>query len=582
MTWEYHAPLQDMRFVMERVLEAPAAWAQCQSFAELDLDTVDAVLQEAAKFAAGVLLPINAQGDAAGCVRDDAGRVRTPPGYREAYRAYVEGGWPALPCDPAWGGQGLPMLVDAAAREMLVACNHGWVMYPDLLHGAYETIKAHASEDLKARYLQDVATGRTLAAMALTEPQAGSDLGLLRTRAEPQPDGSLRIVGQKIFISGGEHDLTDNIVHLVLCRLPDAPPGTKGISLALVPKVLPDGTANALHCDGIEHKTGIHGSATCAMRYEGATGWLVGEPHRGLAAMFLMMNSARLHVGLQGLGHQEMATQNALRYAAERLQGRAAASGAAADPIAWHPAMRHTLLRLQAMTEGQRVIAYRAALAIDRAAHDPDAAVRAAESALAALMTPVVKAFCTHHGFHGASAALQVFGGYGYMREYGIEQTLRDARIAMIYEGTNEIQAIDLLQRKVLADGGAALQRWLQEAMAEASRCEAAGLGEAATVLRSECTAAEEATQAVARAAAQDREAPLRVADDYLMGLSHTLLAWAFAASLRSARGTPDSQWAQGKSERMTYGLQWVVPQAEVHWARVGAVATLALPALSQ
>jgi alkylation response protein AidB-like acyl-CoA dehydrogenase len=476
----------------------------------------------------------------------------------------------------------LPILVDAAAREMLVACNHGWVMYPDLLHGAYETIKAHASEDVKARYLRDVATGRTLAAMALTEPQAGSDLGLLRTRAEPQPDGSLRIVGQKIFISGGEHDLTDNIVHLVLCRLPDAPPGTKGISLALVPKLLPDGAANALHCDGIEHKTGIHGSATCAMRYEGATGWLVGEPHRGLAAMFLMMNSARLHVGLQGLGHQEMATQNALRYAAERLQGRAAASGAAADPIAWHPAMRHTLLRLQAMTEGQRVIAYRAALAIDRAAHDPDAVVRAAESALAALMTPVVKAFCTHHGFHGASAALQVFGGYGYVREYGIEQTLRDARIAMIYEGTNEIQAIDLLQRKVLAEGGAALQRWLQEAMAEASRCEAAGLAEAAATLRRECAAAEEATQAVVRAAAQDREAPLRVADDYLMGLSHTLLAWAFAASLRAARTTPDPQWAQGKSERMTYGLQWVVPQAAVHWARVGAVATLALPALSQ
>ena len=581
MAWEYHAPLQDMRFVMERVLDAPATWAQCPPFAELDLDTVDAVLQEAAKFAAGVLLPINAQGDAVGCVRDEAGRVRTPPGYREAYRAYVEGGWPALPCDPAWGGQGLPMLVDAAAREMLVACNHGWVMYPDLLHGAYETIKAHAGEDLKARYLQDVATGRTLAAMALTEPQAGSDLGLLRTRAEPQPDGSLRITGQKIFISGGEHDLTDNIVHLVLCRLPDAPPGTKGISLALVPKLLPDGTANALHCDGIEHKTGIHGSATCAMRYEGATGWLVGEPHRGLAAMFLMMNSARLHVGLQGLGHQEMATQNAVRYAGERLQGRAAASGAVADPIALHPAMRHTLLRLQAMTEGQRVIAYRAALAIDRAAHDPQPEVRAAESALAALMTPVVKAFCTHHGFHGASAALQVFGGYGYVREYGIEQTMRDARIAMIYEGTNEIQAIDLLQRKVLADGGAALQRWLQEALAEASRCEAAGLAEAAATLRHECAAAEAATQAVARVAAQDREAPLRVADDYLMGLSHTLLAWAFAASLRGALDAPDAAWVRRKSERMTYGLQWVVPQAAVHWGRVGAVATLALPPVS-
>jgi alkylation response protein AidB-like acyl-CoA dehydrogenase len=477
------------------------------------------------------------------------------------------------------------MLVDAAAREMLVACNHGWVMYPDLLHGAYETIKAHASEDLKARYLQDVATGRTLAAMALTEPQAGSDLGLLRTRGEPQPHGSLRIFGQKIFISGGEHDLTDNIVHLVLCRLPDAPPGTKGISLALVPKLLPDGTDNALHCDGIEHKTGIHGSATCAMRYEGATGWLVGERHRGLAAMFLMMNSARLHVGLQGLGHQEMATQNALRYAGERLQGRAAAgSGAAASPIALHPAVRHTLLRLQAMTEGQRVIAYRAALAIDRASHDPEPAVRAAESALAALMTPVVKAFCTHHGFHGASAALQVFGGYGYVREYGIEQTLRDARIAMIYEGTNEIQAIDLLQRKVLADGGAALQAWLAEARAEAQACEAAGLPDIAAALRSECDAAQAAVafvQAAVAATPGDREGPLRVADDFLMGLSHTLLAWAFAASARAAVGHPDSGWAQAKLQRMRYGVQWVLPQAAVHWARVQAIGSLILPAIS-
>ena len=571
MTWDYRAPLQDMRFVMERVLAAPVSWARCEAFAELELDTVEAVLQEAAKFASGVLLPINASGDAVGCRRDEAGHVRTPPGFREAYQAFVEGGWPSLPCDPAWGGQGLPLLVDAATREMFVACNHGWVMYPDLLHGAYETIKAHASDDLKARYLQDVASGRTLAAMALTEPQAGSDLGLLRTSAEPQPDGSLRLTGQKIFISGGEHDLTDNIVHLVLCRLPDAPPGTKGISLALVPKVLPGGTRNAMHCDGIEHKTGIHGSATCAMRYEGATGWRVGEPNRGLAAMFLMMNSARLHVGLQGLGHQEMVAQNARRYALERVQGRAAASGAAADPIALHPAMRHTLLRLQALTEGQRVIAYRAALAIDRAAHDPDAAVRAAESALAALMTPVVKAFCTHQGFHGASAALQVFGGYGYVREYGVEQSMRDARIAMIYEGTNEIQAIDLLQRKVLADGGAALGLWLAEARTEAAACAAGGLADFAAALQCECDAAQQATAAVAAAAATDREAPLRVADEYLMGLSHTLLAWAFAASARAALDLPDRPWAEAKTERMRYGVQWVLPQAAVHWHRVRA-----------
>ena len=584
MSWDYRAPLKDMRFVMERVLQAPASWAGCAPFADLDLDTVDAVLQEAARFAAGVLLPVNATGDAAGCVRDEAGHVRTPSGYREAYQAYVDGGWPALPCDPVWGGQGLPLLVDAAAREMLVACNHGWVMYPDLLHGAYETIKAHASDELKARYLEDVATGRTLAAMALTEPQAGSDLGLLRTRAEPAGDGSLRISGQKIFISGGEHDLTDNIVHLVLCRLPDAPPGTKGISLALVPKLLPDGTRNAMHCDGIEHKMGIHGSATCAMRYEGATGWLIGQPNRGLAAMFLMMNSARLHVGLQGLGHQEMATQNALRYALERLQGRATVAGTAADPIAVHPAMRHTLLRLQALTEGQRVIAYRAALALDEAAHHPQAERRQAASALAALMTPVIKAFCTHQGFQAASAALQVFGGYGYVREYGIEQTLRDARIAMIYEGTNEIQAIDLLQRKVLADGGAALQAWLAEARAEAQACETAGLPDLAAALRGECDAAQAAVasvQAAVAASPDDREGPLRAADDFLMGLSHTLLAWAFAASARAALGHPDSGWAQAKIQRMRYGVQWVLPQAAVHWTRVQAVGSLSLPAIS-
>ncbi len=587
MTWSYQAPLQDMRFVIERVLQAPASWARCEAFAELDLDTVDAVLAEAARFAAGVLLSINGPGDAIGCVREPDGRVRTPPGYREAYRAYVDGGWPALPCDPAWGGQGLPMLVDAAAREMLVACCHGWVMYPDLLHGAYETIRAHAGDELRARYLRDVATGRTLAAMALTEPHAGSDLGLLRTRGEPQPDGSLRLHGQKIFISGGEHDLTEDIVHLVLFRLPDAPPGTRGLSLALVPRLLPDGRRNAMHCDGIEHKTGIHGSATCAMRYEGATGWLVGEPHRGLAAMFLMMNSARLHVGLQGLGHQEMASQNALRYALERQQGRAGAGGpggAAADPIARHPAMRHALLRLQALTEGQRMIAYRAALAIDESHHHPDPAGRARAAALAALLTPVVKAFCTHQGFHGASAALQVFGGYGYVREYGIEQTMRDARIAMIYEGTNEIQAIDLLQRKVLADGGAALHDWLHEARAEAAAGRAAGLPDVAAALESECDAvvgALRALQSALAAAPGDRELPLRAADDFLMGLSHTLLAWAYAAGARAAVGHPDAAWSQGKTARMRYGLQWIVPQAAVHWQRVAAAGALPLPAVS-
>jgi alkylation response protein AidB-like acyl-CoA dehydrogenase len=570
MAYDYVAPLREMRFVIERVLDAPSSWRGCGAFADVDADTAGAVLEEAARFALEVLLPLNATGDVEACVRRADGSVTAPRGFREAYRAFVDAGWPALPCAPEWGGQGLPLLLDAALREMLDACNHAWTMYPDLLHGAYETIKAHAADALKARYLPKIASGEWLAAMALTEPQAGSDLGALRTRAEPQPDGSVRVTGQKIFISGGEHDLTDNIVHLVLCRLPDSPPGSKGLSLALVPKVLPDGTRNAMHCDGLEKKMGIKASATCAMRYEGAIGWLVGEPHRGLAAMFLMMNSARLHVGLQGLGHLEMATQNALRHAVERVQtGR---------PIARHPAVRHALLRLQALTEALRVVAYRAALALDEAAHHADAQRREREGRVAALLTPVVKAFCTHHGFHGASAALQVFGGYGYVHEYGIEQTVRDARIAMVYEGTNEIQAIDLVQRKLLADGGATWLGLLADFDAEAVRCDAEpGLGDFARALRGQTETARRAFDALAGAAADDREATLRLADDVLHGVAHTLLAWAFAASARAAVDEADAAWAQAKIARMRYGVQWLLPQAAVHWQRV-QVPRMALP----
>jgi len=565
MAYTYVAPLEDMRFVIEQVLEAPRSWRACPAFAEVDADTAGAVLEEAARFASEVLQPTNARGDLEGCTLDAQGRVRTPAGYREAYRAFVEGGWPALPCDPEWGGQGLPLVLDAAMREMLSACNHGWNMYPDLLHGAYETIKAHGNDALKDRYLVKVATGEWLAAMALTEPGAGSDLGALRSKAEPQPDGSVAITGQKIFISGADHDLTDNVVHLVLARLPDAPQGTKGISLALVPKFLPDGRRNAWVVEGIEKKMGIKGSATCAVRYEGATGWLVGEPNRGLAAMFLMMNSARLHVGLQGLGHQEMATQNALRYALEREQFR--------TPIARLPAMRHLLLRAQALTEGQRVIAYRAALAIDEAHHHESEERRATAGALAALLTPVVKAFCTHHGFHGAAAAQQVFGGYGYVHEYGIEQTVRDARIAMVYEGTNEIQAIDLLQRKVLADGGRALAALLAECEEEAVRAEAAGSSIApfATALRDQVAAARETTAAIVEAAKADAEAPLRAADDYLFAIAHLLLAWAYAASARAAAALPASPFAEGKRRHLDYGLRHVLPQAAVHWQRARA-----------
>ncbi len=591
MSWDYRAPLRDMRFVIEQVLQAPQGWQACPEWQELDAETAGAILQEGARFAREVLLPLNASGDAQGCTRGPDGAVRTPEGFPAAYRAFVEGGWPALPCSPEWGGQGLPLLLDAAVREMLIACNQAWEMYPDLLHGAYETIKGHARPAQQDWCLAKLVSGEWLAAMALTEPQAGSDLGLLSTRAVPdasfEADGALRVTGDKIFISGGDHDLSDNIIHLVLCRLPDAPPGTRGISLALVPKVLPDGQPNALSCTGLEHKMGIHGSATCAMRYEGARGWLVGAPHKGLGAMFLMMNSARLHVGLQGLAHLEMAGQNALRYAFERLQMRAAVrpegAKSAADPIALHPAMRHALLKVQALTEAQRVIAYRAAQCIDEGHHHPDAAVRERALKLAALLTPVVKAALTHNGFHGTSDALQVFGGYGFVVETGVEQSLRDARIAMIYEGTNEIQAIDLLQRKVLADGGLALGLLLDDLEAEAQRCEAApALTPFAQALRAHCQHTRAATAALMERTSThaDPEAALRVADDYLWGLTHTLYAWAFAASARAATQEPDAPWAQAKTERMRYGVDWLLPMAQVHWHRVKAAA-LPLPALA-
>jgi len=556
MSWTYVAPLDHMRFVFEHVLDAPTHWKACEAFADLDLDTADAVLQEAARFASEVLQPLNSTGDLEGCVREADGRVRTPTGFPEAYQAFVAGGWPALPCTPDWGGQGLPLLLDAALREMLDACNHGWNMYPDLLHGAYETIKAHASEELKARYLPKIVSGEWLAAMALTEPQAGSDLGQLRTRAEPQADGSLRVSGNKIFISGGEHDLTDNIVHLVLCRLPDAPKGTKGLSLALVPKVLPDGTRNALFCDGIEKKMGIKASATCAMRYEGATGWLIGEPHRGLAAMFLMMNSARLHVGLQGLGHQEMATQNARRYAEERVQmGR---------PIAGHPTVRQLLDRLDMMTQAQRVLAYRAALALDLSEHHGDVAVREREKRFAALLTPIVKAFCTHQGFHGPAAALGVWGGYGYVHEYGIEQSVRDARIAMIYEGTNEIQAIDLAQRKLLADGGVTAFELLDALRAE--------LPEAGP-LRDVIDESRAHLRHWLAEAARDGTRLLESADDLLHAMAHTLLAWAVGRMAVAARALPDEAAARHAALTAAFARD-ALPQGRLHWQR--ALATTA------
>lgn len=570
--WSYVAPLRDMRFVLEEILEAPSSWLRIPAFSELDAGTAEEILVEGGKFASEILLPTNSRGDLEGC-RLEADGVRTPTGFRETYQAFVDAGWPALACDADFGGQGLPQVLNAALYEMLIAANHAWAMYPGLLHGAYECVKTHGDATLRERYLPKLVSGEWLAAMALTEPQAGTDLGLIRTQAETAADGSVRVTGSKIFISGGDHDMTDNIVHLVLCRLAGAPAGTRGLSLVLAPKILPDGSRNAMRCAGIEKKMGIKGSATCVMQYDGATGWLVGEPNRGLQAMFVMMNAARLHVGLQGLGHLEMATQNARRYAGERVQMRAparpAAATRAADPIDMHPSVRRTLFTLRASTEGARVISYWTAHLLDEAEHHPDAAQRARAQDLAAVLTPIVKAFVTDIGHHGANSALQVWGGYGFVHDYNIEQTVRDSRIAMIYEGTNEVQALDLLNRKVLDDNGGRFDQLLAVLDEEAQRCADGSLQVHGRALQGQIAMARKATKALIEGRAADVEWPFRVADDYLQAIGYTLLTWAWARTARAASARPDSAWHAAKLTTALYGVEWLSPRANFHWERV-------------
>lgn len=570
--WSYTPPLRDMQFVMEEMLGVRRDWALIPRFADLDADTGPQILAEAGKFAVQTLAPTNAPGDLQGCRYED-GRVETPAGFAEAYRRYREAGWPALACDADCGGQGLPQILNAALYEMLNATNHAWTMYGGLSHGAYECLRAHAPGFVKKEYLPKIVSGEWLSTMCLTEPQAGSDVGLIRTRAEPQPDGSHAITGSKIFISGGEHDLTDNIVHLVLARLPDAPVGTRGVSLFLVPKRRGGGApgTNGVRCDGIEEKMGIKGNATCVMSFSGATGWLIGEPNRGLAAMFVMMNSARLMVGLQGLGHAEMAYQNALRYAGERIQSRAVArpQGAAAphpsgaDPILFQPAVRRTLLTLRAFVEGERALAYWSAHLLDIAEFHPDASRRAEAHDLVSILTPVVKSFFTDNGFALASAALQLWGGYGYIHDYGIEQTVRDSRIAMIYEGTNEIQAVDLLVRKVIGDGGKKFGQMLQLVGAEAELCAASpGCERFAEALGAVHTTLAKVTGEIVAESRESPEWAQRIAPDFLRLVGLVLLGalWARAARLATPR-VADAFYAS-KRETAQFYFDHVMPEA--------------------
>ncbi|WP_310609791.1 acyl-CoA dehydrogenase C-terminal domain-containing protein [Limnohabitans sp.] len=466
----YNPPLRDMQFVLHEVLNVTEDLKRMPQHVDIDADTIAAVLEEGGKFASEVIFPLNQVGDQQGCTLDrDTHEVKTPDGFKAAYQQYVQGGWPSLSADPQYGGQGLPVVVNQCFYEMLNSANQAWTMYPGLTHGAYEALHAHGTDAQKALYLPKLTSGEWTGTMCLTEPHCGTDLGLLRTKAEPQADGTFRITGSKIFISAGEHDMVSNIVHLVLARLPDAPAGSKGISLFVVPKfhVSADGSLgerNGIYCGGLEHKMGIHGNATCQMVLDGAVGTLVGQPNKGLAAMFVMMNAARVGVGMQSLGLTEVAYQNALAYAKDRIQSRSLTGvkdpSKPADSILVHPDVRKMLLTAKAYAEGGRALALHCALLIDRELNHPDEAVRAESAEQVALLTPIVKAFITDNAWTATSSCMQVFGGHGFIHEWGMEQYVRDARINMIYEGTNTIQSLDLLGRKVLGNQGASLKKF--------------------------------------------------------------------------------------------------------------------------
>jgi len=461
---DYKAPLRDMRFVLNEVFEVAKLWAQLPALAEtVDAETVEAILEEAGKVTARSIAPLSRAGDEEGCHWNDT-VVTTPQGFTQAYQTYAEGGWVGVGGDPEFGGMGMPKAVSAQVEEMVNSASLAFGLYPMLTAGACLSIHAHASEELKATYLPNMYAGVWAGSMCLTEPHAGTDLGIIRTKAEPRADGSYAISGTKIFITGGEHDLTENIIHLVLAKLPDAPAGPKGISLFLVPKFLVNadgslGERNPVSCGSIEHKMGIQASATCVMNFDQAIGYLVGEPNKGLAAMFTMMNYERLGVGIQGLATGERSYQNAVEYARDRLQSRAPTGSQAkdkvADPIIVHPDVRRMLLTMKAANEGGRAFSTYVAMQLDTAKFSEDAETRKRAESLVALLTPVAKAFLTDLGLETTVHGQQIFGGHGYIREWGQEQLVRDVRITQIYEGTNGIQALDLVGRKIVGSGGA-------------------------------------------------------------------------------------------------------------------------------
>ena len=589
----YEAPLRDMRFVLhelhglDRIVALPP-------FAEATPDVVDGVLEEAARLTAEVILPLNASGDLEGCTLEN-GVVRTPAGFREAYHVFREGGWPSLAGDPAFGGQGLPECVNKLVEEMICAANLSFSLYPGLTHGATKALEVHGSPELKARFLQKMTEGTWAGAMALTEAHCGTDLGLMRTRAVPDDTGAYRLSGSKIFISAGDHDLTENIVHLVLARLPDAPPGIKGISMFLVPKLLPTedgrpGARNGVVCTGLEHKMGLKASATCQITYEDAKGWLVGAPHKGMQAMFTMMNEERLGVGIQGLGVASVAYQSAVAYAKERIQGRSLSGpkrpDLAADPIIVHPDVRRMLMTMRVNAEACRAVGIWVAQAVDLSKHAATPAERREAEDFTALMTPVVKALFTDLGYEMASLGVQVYGGHGYIRDHGVEQFVRDARIAMLYEGTNGIQALDLVGRKMPAHMGRLLRPFFHPiaAFIESRKGDAA-LAPLVMALERAFGMLQLATGQIATAGLKDAEEAGAAATDYLRLMGLVAMAYMLARSAEiaqarvAAKQDPDGFYA-AKLASARFFTDRVLPQTAALYLAIksGKASTMSLP----
>jgi len=591
---QYVAPIRDMQFVLHELLQVENELKQLPPHAEVDADIINQVLEEGGRFTSEVVFPLNHSGDREGCrLNQETHEVTTPKGFKEAYRQYIDAGWPSLSADPEFGGQGLPVVLNNAFYEMLNSSNQAWTMYPGLSHGAYECLHAHGTPEQKALYLSKLVSGEWTGTMCLTEPHCGTDLGMLRSKAESQADGSYRITGGKIFISAGEHDMVENIVHLVLARLPDAPAGTKGISLFLVPKFIPNpdgslGDRNRIFCGAIEEKMGIHGNSTCQMNMDGATGWLIGQPNKGLNAMFVMMNAARLGVGMQSLGLTEVAFQNALIYAKDRLQMRSLSGVKApekpADPIIVHPDVRRMLLTAKAYAEGGRAFSYYTALLIDRELNHPDEEVRKDAADQVALLTPIIKAFLTDNGWIATSEAMQVYGGHGFISEWGMEQYVRDSRINMIYEGTNTIQSLDLLGRKVLMDNGAKLRKFgaqVQAFVEENGTDEA--MSEFITPLADLGDKVTKLTMEIGMKAFQNQDEVGAAAVPYLRVVGHMVFAYFFARMAKIALEKQDSgdSFYQSKLGTARFYFARLLPETAmlIRQARSGSASLMALDA---